>query len=68
MEGFNSRVHIDEEKIIEQEGRLEETIQKKKKCQSHKRVKKLRVVKRQRRQKEDATYMYLKFRKRGKNE
>ena len=31
MEGFNSRVHIDEEKIIEQEGRLEETIQKKKK-------------------------------------
>ena len=39
MEGFNSRVHIDEEKIIEQEGSLEETIQKK--CQSHKRMKKL---------------------------
>ena len=39
-----------------------------KKCQSHERVKKLRVIKRQRRQKEDAPYVYLKFRKRGKNE
>ena len=36
MEGFNSRKHIDEEKIIEQEGRLEETIQKKKMPESQK--------------------------------
>lgn len=64
MERFNSRVHIDEEKIIEQEGRLEETIKKKKKPRVTK-SEKIKVVKRG--QKEDATYKYLKFRKR-KNE